>query len=228
MRRVIARVVVPASIFIPSTGLAYQYQHDEGTRRSVKFWSNIFPIYLHYRFYQLLSRDLGIMSMQSADDKYFELNDKYTDKVRDITFEMRGFYLKQAQLMSTQDDFVPAAYMKWVKLTQDNVPSEFENNAAAKDYVVNVMKDELGLEFDEIFSSWNEEPIGIASIGQVHSAVLRATGEKVAVKILVPNIEQKFRADIHTLKSFCRLAMPQHVTAFEEMERQFITGIICC
>lgn len=222
MRRVMTRVVLPAAVIVPAAGLAYQYQTDEGTHRSIKFWKNVFPIFLHYRTYQLLSRDLGIMSMEAADEKYLELHDKYTDRIRDITFEMRGFYLKQAQLMSTQDDFVPAAYMKWVKKTQDDVPSEFQGQEA-REYTRKVLLEELGKDFDEVFNSWDDKPIGVASIGQVHAATLRSTGEKVAVKILVPNIEQKFRADIRTMKNFCRLAMPQHVTAFEEMEKQFTT-----
>jgi predicted unusual protein kinase regulating ubiquinone biosynthesis (AarF/ABC1/UbiB family) len=50
--------------------------------------------------------------------------------MRDLTYEMRGFYLKQAQLMSIQDDFVPKAYMRWVKDTQGNVPSEFKGTIA--------------------------------------------------------------------------------------------------
>jgi predicted unusual protein kinase regulating ubiquinone biosynthesis (AarF/ABC1/UbiB family) len=62
------------------------------------------------------------------------------------------------------------------------------------------------------------------SLGQVHKAVLKTTGETVAVKVLCPGMESKFRADIRTLKSFCRLAMPQHVTAFAEIEKQFCTG----
>lgn len=62
------------------------------------------------------------------------------------------------------------------------------------------------------------------SKGQVHKAVLRKTGETVAVKVLCPGMESKFRADIRTLKSFCQLAMPQHVTAFAEIEKQFCTG----
>lgn len=36
-------------------------------------------------------------------------------------------------------------------------------------------------------------------------------------------MEPKFRADIQTIKSFCRLAMPQHVTAMDEIEKQFCT-----
>lgn len=32
------------------------------------------------------------------------------------------------------------------------------------------------------------------------------------------------RCDIQNIRAFCRLAMPQHVTAFDEIEKQFCTG----
>jgi aarF domain-containing kinase len=57
----------------------------------------------------------------------------------------------------------------------------------------------------------------------VHRAILRKTHEVVAVKILVPGIEIRFRSDIQTLRSFCQLAMPQHVSSFAEIEKQFLT-----
>lgn len=203
-------------------GAAYTFG-DEGTQRSLTFWGNIFPVYVHYRTYQLLDRDLHIISSEYADQQYEKLHVKYTDKVKHIVYSMRGFYLKNAQVMSTQDDFIPPAYMKWVKDTQDNVPSEFKGTEA-REYAKFKFKEELGLDFDEIFSAWDDEPLGVASIGQVHKAVLRKTGQTVAVKLLVPGIEARFRSDIKTLKGFCELAMPQHVTAFDEIEKQFCTG----
>jgi predicted unusual protein kinase regulating ubiquinone biosynthesis (AarF/ABC1/UbiB family) len=61
--------------------------------------------------------------------------------------------------MSTQDDFVPKQYMKWVKDTQDNVPSEFEGTAA-REYVTKKLREELGLEFNDVFESWDDTPLG--------------------------------------------------------------------
>ena len=154
------------------------------------------------------------MSDDSANSLYESFHDNFTDKVKEIVYDMRGFYLKQAQLMSTQDDFVPAAYMRWVKDTQDNVPSEFAAGEA-RAYAALKIKEELGLEFNDLFESWDDKPLGVASIGQVHKAVLRKTKEVVAVKILVPGCERRFRSDIQTLRSFCKLAMPQHVRSEE-------------
>jgi aarF domain-containing kinase len=211
-------------------GLAATSNHyvsnDEGAQRSWTFWKEIFPVYLHYRFYQFLNRDLKILSDAEAAVEFDRLHAKYTDRVRDLVYTMRGFYLKQAQLMSTQDDFIPPAYMAWVKDTQDRVPSEFKGNEARK-YCAQKLREELNLGFDEVFESFDDVPLGVASIGQVHRAVLKHTKQVVAVKILVPDIEKKFRSDIRTIKSFCELAMPQHVTSFDETEKQFCTGQSC-
>ena len=210
------------STFAAVTGLGLSYQYDEGTRRSLQFWYNIFPLYVTYRTVQFFNRDTKLITDEYANEVYESLHEKYSDKVRDRVYLMRGFYLKQAQMMSTQDDFVPAAYMRWVKDTQDNVPSEF-SGTQAREYAAAKLKEEQGLDFDEIFEFWDDTPLGVASIGQVHKAVLRKNHEVVAVKILVPGIEDRFRSDIRTLRAFCKLAMPQHVSGFAEIEKQFLT-----
>jgi predicted unusual protein kinase regulating ubiquinone biosynthesis (AarF/ABC1/UbiB family) len=61
--------------------------------------------------------------------------------------------------MSTQDDFVPKRYMKWMKDTQDNVPSEF-TGTEARAFVALKLKEELGLIFDDVFESWDDIPLG--------------------------------------------------------------------
>lgn len=53
--------------------------------------------------------------------------------------------------------------------------------------------------------------------------MLRETGEEVAVKIQLPDIEKCFRADIATITDFCQLALPQFVPTFAEIEKQFCT-----
>jgi aarF domain-containing kinase len=163
---------VAASLtFLWGCGYAtYDYQlkkGEEGIQRSLQFWSGIFPIFVKYRTVQFLQRDLGWMSKEEAEIRYNELHDKHSGDVRELTYKLRGFYLKQAQIMSTQDDFVPKQYMTWVKDTQDNVPASLEGTAA-REYARTVLKNELGKDFDEVFSSWDDKPIGAASIGQVH------------------------------------------------------------
>lgn len=209
---------------------AYAYATDEGTRRSTTFWANVVPMYTAYRFVQLLNRDAGLLSDDRANRVYESLHRAFAVPTRDITYRLRGFYLKHAQMMSMQDSFVPKEFMKWVKDTQSNVPTEYTGEKAIE-VVRGILLQESSLAFEDVFEDFSEQPIGVASIGQAHKARLTKRyceqhGIKdpvVAVKFIYPNIERIFRSDIHTLKTFCEFAMPQHAPAFNEIERQFVT-----
>ena len=68
------------------------------------------------------------------------------------------------------------------------------------------MEEELlgGLPLKEVFDAFDEEPLGSASIAQVHRATLR-TGREVAVKVQRPNVEQRLMSDIGVIKTFSLL-----------------------
>ena len=203
---------------------------DEGSERSLKFWSAVFPIYLQYELVQQRYKH-GWITYDESLVKYEALHDYYTDFIRDLTYEMRGFYLKNAQIMSTRDEFVPPQYLVWCKETQDNCPTEFTTGEARAE-----AEKQLGRPLDELFERWDDDPLAVASIGEVHGARLRpetmaslaAAGytiesPEVVIKIQLPNIEKRFRADIKTIIAFCTLAMPQHVPPMAEIEKQFLT-----
>lgn len=80
----------------------YSFKLDSGTKRSIEFWKNIGPIYCQYRFIQFLNDDIKIMNDIEANIRYNNLHNKYTDDIKYITYRLRGFYLKSAQLMSVQ------------------------------------------------------------------------------------------------------------------------------
>ena len=114
--------------------------------------------------------------------------------------------------MSTRDEFIPKDYMDFCKRMQDKVPTEFQPGEAKR-----LVEVGLGRPFDEVFSYWDEEPLGVASIGEAHYARLK-DGREVAVKVMMPGIEHKFRADLKTMKAFCKVAQPHHVKPLEEIE----------
>ena len=100
----------------------------------------------------------------------------------------------------------------------------FLNDIPARDPDVRrVLEEEFGKKREEVFSYWEEKPIGCASIGQVHRAVLRKNGRKVVVKVQNPDAERTFRGDVFALKSIVDMFAPQFSVAFEEMEKQFAT-----
>lgn len=52
-----------------------------------------------------------------------------------------------------------------------------------------VMEEDLGVSLRSVFESIDEDPIGCASLAQVHHAVLKS-GEEVAIKIQYPSIRK--------------------------------------
>eukprot|EP00755_Sulcionema_specki_P005312 Sspe_Gene.4814::Locus_1589_Transcript_1_1_Confidence_1.000_Length_1721::g.4814::m.4814 len=98
---------------------------DEGVGRSQTFWGKAFPLFLRYRWVQFLNRDLGVMSDAEASRRYERLHEWCAPCAKDIALSLRGFYLKQAQMMSTRSDFIPEAYLSWMRETQDAVPTPF-------------------------------------------------------------------------------------------------------
>src|SRR5271165_1811742 len=68
-----------------------------------------------------------------------------------------------------------------------------------------VIEQDLEQPISEIFSSFEEEPIAAASIGQVYRARLAEDGREVAVKVQYPGVAGAVRADLQNLDMIMRL-----------------------
>ncbi|RTE69547.1 hypothetical protein BHE90_016069 [Fusarium euwallaceae] len=106
---------------------------------------------------------------------------------------MRGAALKLGQMMSFQDTkMLPAPIQEVLQRVQDRA-----------DYMPAWQRDRvlaanLGPEWRELFSEFEEKPIAAASIGQVHKAVLK-NGNRVAVKIQFPGVADSINSDLDNL-----------------------------
>jgi ubiquinone biosynthesis protein len=98
-------------------------------------------------------------------------------------------YIKFGQILSTRPDVVGADLAMQLSVLQESLPP-FPKNIA----VLEIERD-LDISIDNIFKNISE-PIAAASIAQVHKAVLKSTGQTVAIKVLRPGIEKAFRKDI--------------------------------
>jgi ubiquinone biosynthesis protein len=97
--------------------------------------------------------------------------------------------IKFGQALATRPDLVGEEAAADLALLQDSLPpAPFERIKAA-------IEQGLGRPLDQIFASVDPEPVGAASIAQVHRAVT-TEGRLVAVKVLRPNIEEDFAAAI--------------------------------
>jgi aarF domain-containing kinase len=82
--------------------------------------------------------------------------------------------------------------------------------------------------FDDVFCEFDDEPLGAASVAQVHRAVLteKYGGREVAIKIQRPSIESKLMGDVANLKALAKTfkdstALPlDYYTVMCELEKQ--------
>ena len=99
--------------------------------------------------------------------------------------------IKLGQALATRPDLVGEEAAHDLALLQDSLPpAPFEAIRAA-------IEQGLGRPIGEMFSEVDPEPVGAASIAQVHRAVT-IEGRQVAIKVLRPNIEEDFAAAIET------------------------------
>lgn len=183
-----------------------------GLRRSVIFWVQAFPIYLHYRLTEELVKG---KSEEEEAAMYNALHDRYAARAVQLCMRLGGYFYKSAQIVSTRDEFVPPQYMVWLKQLQSNAPPQ---HSAAE--VKAIIEEALGQRTASLFAEFDDAPCGAASVGQVHRARLEG-GREVAVKVMYNNVEDMFRSDMGIIKSFCSLAMPHHLPALREIEKQF-------
>ncbi|MDP2801042.1 MAG: 2-polyprenylphenol 6-hydroxylase [Phreatobacter sp.] len=110
-------------------------------------------------------------------------------------------YVKLGQFLSTRPDVVGATIARDLESLQDKVPP-FDQKLAEQ-----ILVETLGMPIAEAYESFGP-PIAAASIAQVHKATVR-DGEglrDVAVKILRPNVTDRFRADLSDYYFAARLA----------------------
>jgi len=110
-------------------------------------------------------------------------------------------YVKLGQFLATRPDVVGAALARDLERLQDQMPPFPQQEAEA------AVAASFGRQVSAIFSSFGP-PVAAASIAQVHRAeIATATGTRVvAVKVLRPGIEQRFRADLGAFTFVARYA----------------------
>ena len=107
-------------------------------------------------------------------------------------------HVKIGQIMSSRTDLLPESYCKELETLRQNVKELDPQIARA------VIESETGKKIDEIYREFRDEPIGSASIGQVHYGVL-LDGTKVVTKVQRPLIAEMMQKDFELLKKLAPL-----------------------
>lgn len=200
-------------------------------KRAAKFWGTAVPIILSYysKSVELEFRNNLLGDTISEDEEkivWEQTHSKGALKLADTITSLKGFYVKTAQIIASRRDLFPKEYTMALSNFTDNV------DPLPASLIKAVITRELlnrGEKFEDVFIEFDEEPLGAASIAQVHRAVLspKYGGPKeVAVKVQRPSIESKLMGDIANLIAITKplkenemLPLDYH-TVFLELEKQ--------
>jgi predicted unusual protein kinase regulating ubiquinone biosynthesis (AarF/ABC1/UbiB family) len=128
--------------------------------------------------------------------------------------QLGASFLKLAQVLATRADFFDQDYLEALRQLHDRMPAMPE---ADRQRVFHRAFAEPA-----VFDLFDTMPLASASIGQVHRARLRATGQVVAVKLLRQDIRFVVQTDILLLNLFVRLFRP----LFTDQTRHSIESVL--
>ena len=106
--------------------------------------------------------------------------------------ELGSAFIKLGQLLSARPDVLPTSWVDELSRLQDSVPAFSFETAQA------LLEQELGGRCAEIIDL-DPEPLGAASLAQVHRASLRS-GRQVVFKIQRPGLERLFLLDLEVMQ----------------------------
>ncbi|KAK9798604.1 hypothetical protein WJX73_007340 [Symbiochloris irregularis] len=174
----------------------------ENFSRASSFWRRILGVYVAYKATQARAYTMkAVRQSQSRVDSMWEAHHTWAgEQLYEICTDLRGFYIKVGQFMGARSDFIPEPICRKLSLLQDKVPPMSAAQTRA------VIQNELGsTNLNEIFSSIDlDQPLGSATIAQVHRASLRNfNGEPetaVAVKVQYPTALDVMLKDLSNIR----------------------------
>ncbi|MDP9206611.1 MAG: AarF/UbiB family protein [Gemmatimonadota bacterium] len=119
--------------------------------------------------------------------------------------ELGPAYIKLGQVLSTRPDLLPRPYIDELEHLQDAVPP------MPLEQVEQTVEEELHARLGKLFDSFEPEPLGSASLGQVHAATLR-DGRSVVIKIQRPNLREQLAEDIEFFRELAGF-LTEHTSA---------------
>ncbi|KAL6174997.1 hypothetical protein ACLB2K_051640 [Fragaria x ananassa] len=167
--------------------------HFRPWQRSFQFWARAVDIYTGYKVFQL--RVSFVKDVKRQEEMWERQHEVAAEKIYAMCSDMGGLFLKVAQIVG-KPDLAPVAWVKRLVTLCDHAP------ATPFDAVQLMLETELGRSIGEVFERFDVEPIGSASIAQVHRARLRGDKSDIVVKVQHPGVQDLMMTDIRNLQAF--------------------------
>ncbi|XP_013870435.1 atypical kinase COQ8B, mitochondrial [Austrofundulus limnaeus] len=142
------------------------------------------------------------------------LSEANAERIVNTLCKVRGAALKIGQMLSIQDN----------SFINPQLQKIFERVRQSADFMptwqmIRVLQEDLGPDWRDKLSSFEEKPFAAASIGQVHHGVLK-DGREIALKIQYPGVAESIHSDINNLMSVLKMsvALPEGLFADSSLE----------
>ncbi|WP_309398098.1 ABC1 kinase family protein [Cerasicoccus maritimus] len=154
----------------------------------------------------------------TGQDDRAKLHEENAEETYSAFSKLKGGPLKVAQMLSIDQNILPAAYQEQFAQAQYSAPP------LSYPLVVRTFKQEFGQGPNEIFDTFTKSAVNAASIGQVHKATL--DNETFAVKIQYPGVSQSLKSDLRLVKPIAMkmigLTAKEIDYYFEEVEERLL------
>ncbi|GJP40540.1 hypothetical protein CLOM_g210 [Closterium sp. NIES-68] len=203
-------------------------------RRFGEFWCRIVHIYGSYKVCQLHTsfnlplpgnRRLALVKETEREAIWERQHERAANMLHSLCTEMRGFFLKAGQFLA-KPDMSPPAWVARLSSLHDAAPADpFPVVCEMIEGELEALMGRKGLRWSDVFARIEEEPLGSASIAQVHRAWLK-DGRQVALKVQHKGSEPLMLMDLANLKAFgaflqkTELKHMDIVSALVELEKQ--------
>ncbi len=113
----------------------------------------------------------------------------------EVMGQLKGAAMKLGQMLSADPELIDPQFAEALSVLQRQAPP------MPYQQLKSAIEVELQSSLYDVFDYFDPKPLGAASIGQVHHAILKS-GEEVAVKIQYPGIRDSLASDLSNIERF--------------------------
>eukprot|EP00038_Savillea_parva_P001494 m.104335 g.104335 ORF g.104335 m.104335 type:complete len:1732 (-) comp10523_c0_seq1:284-5479(-) len=158
--------------------------------RRIRVYGTALRVFAALKYMKSTEHWRAHLSAEDNEAEWNKVHDRLAQMVLAEIVYLKGFWVKAGQYLSSRADILPGPWVAHLSQLQDELP------AASVDELKETIEEELGHSCDSLFALFDSEPLGTASIAQVHRAVLRANGDEVVVKVQHRGINALMRQDL--------------------------------
>ncbi|KAL7468299.1 hypothetical protein ACHAXS_008512 [Conticribra weissflogii] len=156
---------------------------------------------------ELAQAQAALSSLDSIDaaehkssSRIHNVHQRNAFRLLNLCRENGGTYIKVGQHLANLDLLLPEEYISTLSSLFDDAPVSTIQD------VRQVVEEELGALPEDLFSDFSLEPIASASLAQVHTAICKETGKKLAIKVQHKGLRETSKGDLLAMSTVVMLA----------------------